>query len=222
MDASAQGAFCQSCQKEVIDFTKMNDETLRSFFEDAPKRVCGRFRTNQLDRNLYSPIIKRGMGAWKYAWAFPAFLIGLMIPPTQMQAQATTEQTDSQSSTQTILNQTSNNSRIISGFVFDEMKEPILGATIQVSGTLIGTLTDDNGYFELNIPNIDSSLLVLNISSIGFETKEVLINVTNSSHDTILRQIELTFHPVIVGGICVRRSFFKRIWWGVKGIFRRR
>lgn len=46
------GKFCLACQKEVIDFTKMNDDEIISFFKNN-KNKCGTFKTSQLNRNLY-------------------------------------------------------------------------------------------------------------------------------------------------------------------------
>ena len=54
MDKTDNGRFCLSCQKEVIDFTKMSDEDMILYFErkksSAPK-VCGTFRVNQVLEN---------------------------------------------------------------------------------------------------------------------------------------------------------------------------
>jgi hypothetical protein len=54
------GRFCGSCQKTVVDFTAMTDAEVLSFFvkkaEKTPEsRVCGRFKNQQLDRNLQTP-----------------------------------------------------------------------------------------------------------------------------------------------------------------------
>lgn len=62
------------------------------------------------------------------------------IPGMSVSAQNTTS-----SSTQ--------NSRKISGVVTDTQGEPIIGATVLVKGTGIGTATDIDGKFSLDIPS---------------------------------------------------------------------
>jgi TonB-dependent starch-binding outer membrane protein SusC len=51
--------------------------------------------------------------------------------------------------------------------------EPIPGANIIVQGTNIGTATDLNGEYSLNVPSLDRVLI---ISSIGFQTLEIPID----------------------------------------------
>ena len=40
----------------------------------------------------------------------------------------------------------------VSGVVVDEKGEPIIGASIQVEGTSVGTITDYDGEFALSVP----------------------------------------------------------------------
>ncbi len=58
----------------------------------------------------------------------------------------------------------------VNGIVVDEKGEPIIGATIQVPGTSLGTITDYDGNFELTVPE---SAKTLSVSYIGMETREV-------------------------------------------------
>jgi hypothetical protein len=51
-----QGKFCGSCQKQVVDFTNMNDRQVAEFFKKpSTGSVCGRFMTDQLDREIEIP-----------------------------------------------------------------------------------------------------------------------------------------------------------------------
>lgn len=46
---TSNGGFCQSCQKEVIDFTQKTERELYQFFEQANgASVCGKFKQQQL------------------------------------------------------------------------------------------------------------------------------------------------------------------------------
>jgi hypothetical protein len=51
MTPDHEGAFCLSCQKNVIDFSKKTLEEIKDFFKglSSPENVCGRFREKQLD-----------------------------------------------------------------------------------------------------------------------------------------------------------------------------
>jgi len=67
------------------------------------------------------------------------------------------------------LNVSAQNSKPISGTVVDATGEPVIGASISVKGTHIGTVTDIDGNFGLTVA--DNAVLV--ISSIGLLPKEV-------------------------------------------------
>ena len=62
--------------------------------------------------------------------------------------------------------------RTISGTVSSDVEGPLIGATIQVKGTLIGTITDFDGNYTLEVP---ANVKTLVVSFIGFSTKEVTI-----------------------------------------------
>lgn len=53
MKQEDQGRFCFSCNKSVIDFSKMNEQEIGDFFKNSTgEKVCGRFRTEQLNKPL--------------------------------------------------------------------------------------------------------------------------------------------------------------------------
>lgn len=58
----------------------------------------------------------------------------------------------------------------ITGLIEDAAGEPIIGASVMVVGTTIGTITDVNGTFELQVP---ASAQKLTITYVGMKTKEV-------------------------------------------------
>jgi TonB-linked SusC/RagA family outer membrane protein len=65
------------------------------------------------------------------------------------------------------------NSSLIKGVVFDEDKEPLIGASIHVKNTSKGITTDINGKFQL--ADIASNA-VLVVSFLGFQTAEIPLN----------------------------------------------
>jgi len=73
-----QGKFCGSCQKQVVDFSTMSDRQVAEFFKKpSTGSVCGRFITDQLERDIEIP--KKRIPWIKYFFQFtiPAFLISL-------------------------------------------------------------------------------------------------------------------------------------------------
>lgn len=58
----------------------------------------------------------------------------------------------------------------VTGMVVDEKGEPLIGVTVKVSGTSVGTSTDLDGKFSLNIPAKKSRL---DISYVGYRTQHV-------------------------------------------------
>lgn len=53
MTPANNGKYCASCEKVVVDFSKMNDAQIKNYFaEHTKQKTCGRFLTSQLDRPL--------------------------------------------------------------------------------------------------------------------------------------------------------------------------
>lgn len=71
MEATERGAFCYSCQREVIDFSAMTDCEVIEYLEKH-KTGCGRFREDQLDTKLSIPKVGIGIFRWR------ALLLGFL------------------------------------------------------------------------------------------------------------------------------------------------
>ena len=85
----------------------------------------------------------------------------------------------------------------ITGKVLDSKKETIIGASVIVKGTTMGTVTDMNGNFSLNVTDKNATLKV---SYMGMETKEVnLGNTTTGIVITLLDDTKILNEVVIVG-----------------------
>jgi TonB-linked SusC/RagA family outer membrane protein len=63
----------------------------------------------------------------------------------------------------------------VSGNVIDEQGRPLPGVSITIAGTSIGTMTDVNGKYALNIPESDAGK-ALSFSFIGYEKQDISIN----------------------------------------------
>lgn len=84
----------------------------------------------------------------------------------------------------------------ITGQVLDENGEPMPGATVQVKGTTIGTVTDANGNFSMSVPENAVSLVV---SFIGYKPAEITIG-TNTTFSIKLQPDILNLSEVVVIG----------------------
>jgi hypothetical protein len=75
MTQAEKGKFCSSCQKQVIDFTSMNDRELAAFFKKpSTGSVCGRFNNDQLNKELEIPRKRIPWLKYFFTIALPAML----------------------------------------------------------------------------------------------------------------------------------------------------
>lgn len=84
MTPVSQGKHCKSCQKTVVDFTKMSKSGVADYLSSNKESLCGRFSRDQLNVNLLPA--KKNRRYAKYA----ALLIGL-VPLTGI-SQTTSDQ----------------------------------------------------------------------------------------------------------------------------------
>ena len=86
--------------------------------------------------------------------------------------------------------------RRISGNVTDEGSEPLVGASVIASGTTVGTSTDIDGNFTLELPASSSAITV---SCIGFEEKSIQIGKDNFYKVVLGQDMNLLDEVVFVG-----------------------
>ncbi len=68
-----KGRHCLSCQKTVVDFSKMTDTEIIHYFQEYKGATCGRFSEIQLNRPVAEPFIFKPSNRW--AWMFSAMLL---------------------------------------------------------------------------------------------------------------------------------------------------
>ncbi|MGB1216969.1 MAG: carboxypeptidase-like regulatory domain-containing protein, partial [Saprospiraceae bacterium] len=86
--------------------------------------------------------------------------------------------------------------RTISGYVYTESKEPLIGASVIVKGTDIGITTDFDGFFELEIADKKITLLV---KYIGYYSQEKSIPKSVESLEIILKENAEVLSDIVVG-----------------------
>ncbi|MFD2596270.1 SusC/RagA family TonB-linked outer membrane protein [Sphingobacterium griseoflavum] len=89
----------------------------------------------------------------------------------------------------------------ISGKVVDESGEPVAGATILVKGSKAGVKSGEDGVFNINVPDANSTIVV---SYVGYKVQEV--NVAGLSTVTVILESLDALDEVVVVGYGTQRA----------------
>ncbi len=84
----------------------------------------------------------------------------------------------------------------VNGRVTDEQSNPIPGANILIKGTTLGTSTDADGRFSINVPDANS---VLVISFIGYVSKEIPVGAQTEISVMLAADVKQLSEVVVVG-----------------------
>lgn len=88
----------------------------------------------------------------------------------------------------------------VSGRIIDsQSKEPLIGASISITNTTKGTITDADGRFTID--NINAFPVSLSIAFMGYETKEISVDRPSSSIRIQLAPSSIELGEVVVEGI---------------------
>lgn len=85
--------------------------------------------------------------------------------------------------------------RTVTGKIMDATGQPLVGASVLIKGTSLGTTTDDQGRFTLSIPVNANSI---EVSYIGFAPQEVILG-TNSNFEIVLEEGKILETVVVIG-----------------------
>ena len=87
--------------------------------------------------------------------------------------------------------------RELSGVVLDATDFPLIGVAVIVDGTTNGVMTAEDGTFALRVPAAE---VVLNVSSLGFETKLVTVPATQDKITIYLAEDNMMIDETVVVG----------------------
>jgi len=87
---------------------------------------------------------------------------------------------------------------VISGTVLDGAanNEPAIGASVLVAGTQVGTITDFDGHFTIEVPD---GKFILQVSMVGYKTQVVNIRGKQNVEVTLQEDAQLMDEVVVVG-----------------------
>lgn len=177
MHAHEQGRFCDSCSKAVIDFTTMTNAQVFKTLMNGDANICGRFSDTQIEQGVAYGIEKQKH--WH------KYLLGLLLPavfyakPAKAQMGLIAMHTK-----KTKVENTNKKSRAdaekafeITGKIFDsETSKAIPNVSVMVKHSSSGEVSDADGNFHWKGKTI-SSTIVLVISAIGYDTKEIQVSI---------------------------------------------
>jgi len=193
------GGFCGGCQKEVIDFSKMNSQEVMGYFKNKSNQdVCGKFNTNQLKTYTDNPNSRKRYSFWSGIGL--ACLSIFSFNTSQAQTDVTKK-----SSENTIKNQ--EKKITVKGTVFDEMG-PISDISVFLQGTTIGTVTDFDGYFEFPKLLVKGDVLVF--SHVGMESKKIVIN-NNATLNIELKVNMKSDTCILMGKVAVKKVYKSKV-----------
>ena len=174
MEPTQRGRFCGSCERDLVDFTKLNDREIQKVIHQTNGDVCGWFRPDQLDRQMVELPVASSPAFFKYA---ASVLLTMAIGNTTAQndqAPISLEKTE-----QTIEKEAQEpKPYFISGKIRDENTgETLPFAAIQIQETELGTHSDLEGNFSLEVPEkYRSQELILKLSYAGYQQTEMKLD----------------------------------------------
>ena len=218
--ATELGGYCMSCEKEVIDFSKMTNQQIIDKLKNTTNS-CGRFQEIQLG-NLGAVYDKQSNFSFPYITAGLSLismlgfsnLFGQETPKRASIRQTYNVKSDNtnwKSTKIALINKLDSNklTRIVKknqtikirGKVVDENKEPLIAANVIIKGTNSGVIADINGVFEIDVADIKNDSLTLQITYIGFVPKDISIPLNSTSSIVDLDEIIMQSGAVMMGAM---------------------
>ncbi len=90
--------------------------------------------------------------------------------------------------------------RLVTGTIKDKNGEPLIGVSVAVKGTTIGTMTDLDGNFSIRVPEGKT----LEVTYIGYVTQTLTGN--QSSFNVILQESDVNLDEVVVTALGIKRA----------------
>jgi hypothetical protein len=196
MSPVANGRFCSSCNKAVVDFTAMTNQQIIDHLSAAPGNLCGRISAlqfNEVNHQLAEQLpVKAGL--WKRMLLTVTMLASLSYVKGQTAAPTVkTEQTPASVVTgEVVAVNTPVKLITLTGTVKDSEGRPLEQATVKAGNQ--STLTNASGVFRLKIPEGTKTFQVLYV---GAETQIIKINKQSGKP----YKIKLQSSAIYLGGL---------------------
>lgn len=184
-----QGAYCKSCNKQVIDLTNKTENEVYELVTLHNGEMCARLTSLQLNK----PIRKSELINGWFNWRAMAASLGALLAFEKTQATGT-----SNSTRVAVHNATQANiieldtipatPGTISGIVVDSAtKDPLYGVNVILQSTLKGVTTDLDGNFSIeNAAQYKNDTLI--IRYLGYNDVKIAVNQFVSGKKILLKE----------------------------------
>jgi len=200
--STKNGGFCGSCQKEVIDFTKMDSQEIMNYFETkSTQNTCGIFQGGQLI--TYENTLSKRKSISFIGGLGLAFLS--LFSFGKVHAQEINDKTKGLEKEplkfQSVINK---KNIVVKGTVIEEGM-PLPGASVVLEGTTIGTSADFDGNFVFPKKLKKGDVLVF--SYVGMNSKKVEITSEKSVLNVTLKVNLKMSSCILVGKVAVKKVY---------------
>ena len=225
MEAIPGGRLCQRCCKRIVDFTRMSNAAIAQMHMESMEPVCGMYRVEQ----LRSPLVQgRSHTGWRRHPARFSLVSLLLLEPLVSTAQEVPveqvvlkEEEHAEHGVTVPDAAAATGSVVLRGRV-TEGGEPVPFVTVFVKGTPLGTTTDFEGRFALDVTELGhvEQQVVLVMQYIGYTTMEQEVDLVRP--DDVWFKVEEAEVSLISYSVTYERPpLYKRIWWGMQRPFRK-
>jgi len=223
MTPKEKGRFCDKCQKCVVDFTGLSTQQMFNHINTGGD-LCGRFRPDQLNRDLVAAPVKKG---FSFQWALSSVIAFTGLTKAFGQSQesfpvgkiAPVETSQNAENVVVPSPLPAKDTITISGTITDERTgEAIPYANVICSELELGCVSDFDGKFMLKLPTEKLSQNTrIAVSFIGYDDVEILI-ARQSQNQNI--EIKLQENAALLGDVCIVKdtpwnrfkAWFKRVF----------
>lgn len=174
MPATKRGKYCNSCSKDIVDFSEMSNTEISTRLSQAKGKMCGVFKPNQIKNGFGSKMTSEFRMAF-----FLVFFMGMSS--SQLFSQDTLQTAPAQ--TQVDYSNCANCFFELKGTVTNEEGETLPFVKIWVdrdstenSSGRIYAQTDIDGKYRMQIPAGNSGELVL-YAAVAFHDTTLVINI---------------------------------------------
>ena len=198
MTPTDQGRFCNSCAKQVVDFSMMSDQEVLHYFSGIKnENVCGRALPAQLNRTIMMRKEPRKRLFWYWNYIVMFFMFFSKSNNTKAQGGISVV-TQCEAKIKTPLKgrvgETRNGEHMIRGQIIDGAGVPVSFATVKIMSSASGVSADIAGKFSLTTSNIKCTLQV---SALGYEEKLLLVNDL-TEQNVVLKKSTALMKEVVV------------------------
>jgi hypothetical protein len=234
MQSLADGKFCHSCQKSVIDFTYFTDSELKRWFNENRGNSCGRFKPEQLDRYIGSKTLSV-YKVFKPSLIAASIFAFLSIPKPTYAKHVKLLATEYEIQCSQASGDVEREYSFIKGRVYDLDGIGLNNIDIELKGQNIYAKTAADGSFYIKIEKPKNRTIgELIFTSNAFETKKCLFLLGEKKETSVVLQhaMQMDFTNQMVtdnlseqlvgtlGGISIKTTVTRRIVSSVINIFR--